>query len=85
MNRKACGGKGSRTNGTGAGCGGYQGPKVELLSKIFPKGETKPLTGEVATKEVGFVARLAANHAMEEITSDISTVPWGICCRTAIK
>jgi hypothetical protein len=48
--------------------------QLDLFSKIFPKGETKPLEGKVETKDVGFVARLVAYNAMGEIASDISGV-----------
>lgn len=46
--------------------------QADILSKLFPKGEAKPLEGKVDIKDVGSVARLVAYHAMGEIASEIA-------------
>jgi hypothetical protein len=47
--------------------------QADFISKLFPKGEAKPLEGKVEAKDVGSIVRLAAFHSIRGIAPEIAT------------
>ena len=48
--------------------------QADIIAKLLPKGEAKPLEGKVDVKDVGAMARLVAYHAMKVMASEIAEV-----------
>jgi hypothetical protein len=59
---------------------GLQQAQADLISKLLPKGEAKPLEGKVEAKEVGAVVRLAAYHAKRAARRSPATCWSGCLC-----
>lgn len=48
--------------------------QADIMAKLLPKGEAKPLEGKVDIKDVGPAARLVAYHAVKVMASEIAEV-----------
>lgn len=48
--------------------------QADIIAKLLPKGEAKPLEGKVDVKDVQAMARLVAYHAVKKIASEIAEV-----------
>ncbi len=48
--------------------------QADIIAKLLPKGETKPLEGKVDIKDVGAMTRLVAYHAVKKTASEIAEV-----------
>jgi hypothetical protein len=57
---------------------GLQQAQADLISKLLPKGDAKPLEGKVEAKEVGAVIRLAAYHAIRKMAGEIAATLQGV-------